>query len=348
LSQSSDFDPFEDDLEQFHPSTYSGGARRAKKRPPKRRRTADVISERVSVAGRLGVQEGGRTTYRPSQFEEGWLKSSLQDFFEQELITDILMRVKGGKEATVYLCAGGVASDRELVAAKVYRPQRFRNLSNDQLYRTGRDVITTDGRELKKHDERIDRALHKRTDFGVQVRHTSWLMHEYNTMERLWEAGARVPEPLSSTDNAILMEYIGDRDYAAPTLREVRLDRDEAKPIFEAVMGDITLMLQWGIIHGDLSSYNVLYWDGQPTLIDFPQIVDPHQNEVAFDIFTRDVTRICEYFSKYGITADGPVVAANLWTRYVTEDVADKAADSSTAAAHAKLYRDEEEEFYDA
>lgn len=343
MTQTSDFDPFEDDLEQFHPSTYSGSARRAKKRPSKRKRITDVISERIAVAGRLGVEEGGRTTYRPSKFEEGWLKSSLQDFFEQELITDILAKVKGGKEATVYLCSGGVGSDSELLAAKVYRPQRFRNLSNDQLYRTGRDVITTDGRELKKHDERIDRALHKRTGFGVQVRHTSWLMHEYTTMERLWDAGARVPEPISSTDNAILMEYIGDRDYAAPTLREVRLEAGEAKPIFDLVMGDIALMLRWGIIHGDLSAYNVLYWEGKPTLIDFPQIVDPHQNEAAYDIFTRDVTRICEYFAKYRITADGPVVAANLWTKYVTEVVSDKAADSSTAAAHAELYGDEEE-----
>ena len=340
MTQTSDFDPLEDDLEQFHPSTYSGSARRAKKRAPKRKRTADVIKQRKAITGRLGVEEGGRTTYRPSRFEEGWLKSSLQDFFEQELITDILSKVKGGKEATVYLCTGG---DRELLAAKVYRPQRFRNLSNDQLYRDGRDVITTDGRELKKRDERIDRALEKRTDFGVQVRHTSWLMHEYTTMQRLWDVGARVPQPFAATDNAILMEYIGDEEFAAPTLREVRLDPGEAKPIFDSVMADIALMLQWGIIHGDLSAYNILYWDGKPTLIDFPQIVTPHKNEAAFDIFTRDVTRVCEYFSKYGISADGPAVAASLWAKYVTEVVSDKAADSSAAAANAELYRDDGE-----
>ena len=329
LTQKPDYDPLEEELEQFHPSTYSGSTRRLKKRPPKRKRSAEVISQRVSIAGRIGMAEGGRTTYHPSKFEEGWLRSSLEDFFERELIADILMKVKGGKEATVYLCEGGVGADRELLAAKVYRPQRFRNLSNDQVYRAGRDVITTDGRELKKHDERIDRALHKRTAFGTQVRHTSWLMHEYTTMEHLWDAGARVPEPIASTDNAILMEYIGDRETAAPTLREVRLERHEAKPMFDLIMGDVALMLQWGIIHGDLSAYNVLYWNGEPTMIDFPQIVNPDQNDVAFDIFTRDVTRICEYFNKYHVAADGPAIAANLWTKHVEQDAIDRAADAS-------------------
>ena len=121
------------------------------------------------------------------------------------------------------------------------------------------------------------------------------------------------------------------------------IEAREVKPIFDSIMADIALMLEWGIIHGDLSAYNVLYWDGKPTLIDFPQIVDPHQNDAAFDIFTRDVTRICEYFSKYGISADGPAVSAGLWTKYVTEVVSDKAADSSTAAAAAERYRADEE-----
>jgi len=158
----------------------------------------------------------------------------------------------------------------------------------------------------------------------------------------LWAAGACVPEPFASTDNSILMEYVGDRESAAPTLREIRLEKHEAKPVFDQIMGDIALMLQWGVIHGDLSAYNVLCWEGEPTIIDFPQIVNPYQNDAGFDIFTREVTRICEYFAKYGTTAEGPVVVANLWTKHVTQDVGDKAADASAAGALAASTNDDE------
>jgi RIO kinase 1 len=173
------------------------------------------------------------------------------------------------------------------------------------------------------------RAIGKKTAFGVQVMHTSWLMHEYTTMERLYQAGAAVPQPVASTENAILMGYYGDGVRGAPTLNEVRLESDEAIPLFQEVMRNIELMLQNEMVHGDLSAYNVLYWDGEITVIDFPQVVDCNTNDEAYELLRRDVQRICEYFRRQGVQRDASALTDALWERFVEEGAGYRAADMS-------------------
>src|SRR5512139_1672398 len=116
--------------------------------------------------------------------------------------------------------------------------------------------------------------------------------------------------------NAILMDYIGDLGNAAPTLNSVTLDRDEVPPLFDRVIQDVDLLLSNDRIHGDLSAYNILYWDGDITLIDFPQVVQPESNPAAWTIFLRDVTRICQYFASQGLRRDPRKLAAELWTSH--------------------------------
>ncbi len=256
-------------------------------------------------------------TYKPARHERVWLLDSLRPFYEQGLITDVQALVKGGKEASVYRCAAAPVLGIPYIAAKVYRPRQFRNLRNDSLYRNGRPVLTAEGRQVKNSDTRIMRALGKKTGFGVAVQHTSWLMYEYTTLESLLQKGARVPQPYASAENALLMEYIGDGEQPAPTLIEVKLAPEEAKPLFNEVLRNIEVMLQNDLIHGDLSAYNILYWDGTVTLIDFPQVTLRRSNPEAFPIFERDVTRVCEYFVRQGIqTGDPSERAAKLWKKY--------------------------------
>ena len=145
-------------------------------------------------------------------------------FNQQELISDVVAQVKGGKEASVYRCLAHPALGVEWVAAKVYRPRMFRSLSNDKLYRQGRVTLKANGRPVKATDTRMMRAMGKKTTFGQQVAHTSWLMYEYTTMELLYELGASVPKPIATNENAILMEYIGDEQMAAPPLSQIRLE----------------------------------------------------------------------------------------------------------------------------
>jgi RIO kinase 1 len=157
----------------------------------------------------------------------------------------------------------------------------------------------------------------KKTRFGQDLRHVSWLSSEFQAMQRLYEAGADIPQPIAQSDNAILMEYMGDENVPAPTLINVTLTREEAPPLFDKLIGNIDLMLSLNLVHGDLSAHNVLYWEGEGKIIDFPQAVDPDVNPSAFTLLERDVARICQYFARYGVTSDPARIAAEIWARYV-------------------------------
>jgi RIO kinase 1 len=253
-------------------------------------------------------------TYKAARFEEWWLLESLGDFYEHQWITDVLRRLKGGKEASVYLCQASAESDTRLVAAKVYRPRMLRNLKNDQQYRTGRADLDSSGNVIVNDGDL--HAMAKRTNYGEGLRHQSWIAYEFQTLEMLSEAGADVPKPYALEKNAILMEYVGDMDTAAPTINSVKLDRDEARPLFDRVIRNLDLLLSKERIHGDLSAYNILYWNGDITLIDFPQVVHPEMNPSAWGIFQRDVTRVCQYFKSQGVKCDARKLAAELWNAY--------------------------------
>jgi len=165
------------------------------------------------------------------------------------------------------------------------------------------------------------RAVGKKSAYGQQVSHTSWLMFEYTSLEKLYQAGVAVPKPYMAGENAILMEYIGEENLAAPILQTVSLERDEAETLFAEVMRNVRLMLEMGVIHGDLSAYNILYHDGEITLIDFPQVTDLINNGNARLIFERDIVRVTEYFNRQGVVQDGRRLAQSLWERYYQEDV---------------------------
>jgi len=253
-------------------------------------------------------------SYSAARFESWWLLESLGDFYEHRWITDVLLRLKGGKEASVYLCRSGPAIEAPLVAAKVYRPRSLRNLKNDGEYRVGRTDLDADGNAIVKDGDL--HAMEKRTNYGEELRHQSWIAYEFQTLEILLEAGADVPRPYAMEKNAILMDYIGDFGNAAPTLNSVRLDPEEVHPLFERTIRNIDLLLSNQYIHGDLSAYNVLYWDGDITLIDFPQVVRPESNPSAWTIFLRDVTRVCQYFNSQGMRTNPRKLAAELWTSH--------------------------------
>ncbi|HSG43191.1 MAG TPA: RIO1 family regulatory kinase/ATPase [Anaerolineales bacterium] len=261
-------------------------------------------------------------TYKAARFEEWWLLESLGDFYEHQWVTDVLRRVKGGKEASVYMCRGGEATGSKLVTAKVYRPRELRNLKNDAIYRTGRVDLDISGNAIIKEADL--NAIRHRTNYGERLRHQSWIAYEFKTLEMLHEAGADVPKPYAMEKNAILMDFIGDVEMAAPTLNAVSLDRDEAKQLFDRVIRNVDLLLSKDRIHGDLSAYNILYWDGDITLIDFPQVVSPEANPSAWTIFLRDVTRICQYFNSQGVKTSARKLASELWEAHshkVVEEV---------------------------
>jgi RIO kinase 1 len=253
-------------------------------------------------------------TYKAARFEEAWLLDSLTEIYEHQWISDVLRKVKGGKEASVYLCKAGAEMSVPFVAAKIYRPRSLRNLKNDAEYRVGRVDLDADGTALWK--EADINAIAKRTSYGEEVRHRSWIAYEFKTLEQLFEAGADVPRPYAMEKNAIVMGFVGDESNAAPILNSVNLTSAEARDLLDRVIRNIDIMLANECIHGDLSAYNILYWNGAITLIDFPQIVLPKSNPTAWTIFLRDVIRVCDYFSTQGVRCDARKIAADLWTAH--------------------------------
>jgi hypothetical protein len=187
LHQNTEYEDELDYYEALHDPDARAETRRLKLRADYRpKKTSEEIL--AEIAEPTALDGGLNITYQPSRYEAGWLLDSLRGFFEQDFITDVLAMVKGGKEASVYRCRAHPSTGETLLAAKVYRPRKFRNLRNDKMYREGRQILTADGRPVKDTDHRIMRALGKKTAFGVQVAHTSWLMHEHNIMARLHAA----------------------------------------------------------------------------------------------------------------------------------------------------------------
>ena len=200
------------------------------------------------------------------------------------------------------------------IAAKVYRPRKFRQLKNDHLYREGRSDLDGQGNAIL--NKGLLHAIHKKTELGRELLHASWLEHEFQTLRLLHDAGADVPKPYSSGNNAILMGYYGDAVMGAPTLNEVDLDGTEARQLFERVIHNVDLMLTHNRVHGDLSAFNILYWDGDVVLIDFPQAVHPEINRSSYQIFERDVVRVCQYFERQGVRSNAQKLSADLWQRH--------------------------------
>jgi RIO kinase 1 len=310
---------YEDELEEY---TELATVKYKPRSKPKRSR-ADIVAELVEQSDdtKAGFDPsfGSKSAekFNVSRHEREWILLYLSGFYEEHLILDVLKPVKGGKEATVYCCRAGPVLGAELLAAKLYRPRIFRNLRNDSLYRMGRTVLDEQG---KRVGSREARAMENKTRFGQELRQSNWLGTEVATLSLLYEAGADVPRVYASNDHAILMDYFGEVDWPAPVLQNVTLSKKEARPLFDRLVHNIDLMLANNRIHGDLSAHNILYWEGEVKIIDFPQAVNPDVNPYGYEIFLRDVTRVCQYFSKYGIEADAEKLAQGMWSRNITLD----------------------------
>lgn len=306
--------------EELYGDLYSDEDQRPRKQRKAKPSAAKALAEDMNTSGTTKR----KISYQPARYEEGWLLDSLDAFFQEHLITDVLSHVRGGKEASVYCCRADESTDAMLLAAKVYRPRQFRSLSNDAIYREGRQLLTAQGRAMlgergrqaQRPDARMMKAVAGKSAFGMEILHSSWLSYEFMFMERLYKAGAAVPKPYACGSNAVLMSFIGDEHMAAPALNNVRLDPEEAQALFGDVMRTIELMLSEGYVHGDLSAYNILYWQGEIVLIDFPQVTDCEHNNHAHSILKRDIQRVCDYFQRAGVACDPAELLADLWSRY--------------------------------
>jgi RIO kinase 1 len=231
---------------------------------------------------------------------------ALEAFLDEGLIEEVLYLVKSGKEATVHCCRGGRPLGGGLVAAKLYRAREQRSFRNDAVYQEGRVIL----------DARARRAVAKKTRFGREAHEGLWLHHELEVLRTMHAAGLDVPQPLRTGENAILIEYFGDEESAAPPLANVDLHPRQARAVWERLLWNVEQFLALNWVHGDLSPYNVLYWNERAWIIDFPQAVDARVNRAASDLLFRDLANLCDYFAPHGIRADPERITRSLWGRY--------------------------------
>ncbi len=237
---------------------------------------------------------------------------AFEHFFDEGLVERHLKPLKHGKEASVHLFrANPRTTDEELVALKLYHPLDRRDFRDETLYR--------DGEFIK--ERRIRAALDQKTRFGREVQGGLWVSREWETLQLLHGA-VNVPRPIEWTDDAILMSYVGDVDVPAPRLQEYEHDdRDELEAIWSQVHAAIERMLYHDVVHGDLSSYNLLVWEGEVVVIDFPQAVDAKKNRHAEAFLGRDVRRLGSFFERRGLHLSWDAIAEDLWTAWTFADL---------------------------
>jgi RIO kinase 1 len=232
--------------------------------------------------------------------------ASVEEFFTHGMIDSIIATLKSGKEAATYLCTGGPRLGHDYAVAKVYHDLDRRDFHNDTAYQDGRLILVG----------QVRRAVEAGTEFGRKANLAMWVDHEFEALSVLQYAGAAVPEPFASTEGAILMEYIGDEDGAAPQLQHVRLTREESESALESLLETVTIFLANNHIHGDLSPFNVLYWKGRPVVIDLPQTVDPRFNRHARELLDRDMANMAKFFARRGVDFDARRWVNTAWQRW--------------------------------
>ncbi len=193
----------------------------------------------------------------------------------------VVRRLKSGKEADVWL----VRASGRLCTLKVYSGSYLRSRSQ-----------YTEGQWI--NEASLRKAVRQKTKVGKDLQQKLWTKREYYLLKKLHEQDAHVPQAYAHTDEAILMEYIGDENAAAPRLIDVSLNQEAKKSARKTIEHDLQILLRNGVVHADLSAYNILWWNGQPWIIDFPQAVDVRHNPNWKALYERDVTNVRKYFER--------------------------------------------------
>lgn len=227
----------------------------------------------------------------------------IQPLIESGLVDEVVRPLMSGKEADVFVVRCG----DELRCAKVYKDALKRSFKKAVLYREGR----------KGRNSRRTRAMERSSKFGRQQQEESWQTAEVDALYRLADAGVRVPKPYACLDGVLIMELITDtHGDIAPQLGAVSMSPAEAVAGHREMLRNIVLMLRSGIVHGDLSEFNVLVDQHGPIIIDLPQAVDAAANNQAGWMLVRDVTAITNYYGLFATELLGTKYGEEIWGHY--------------------------------
>ena len=222
---------------------------------------------------------------------------------EEGLVDEVVGQLMSGKEATVYIVRCGDA----IRCAKVYKEANQRSFRNNATYQEGRKV----------KNSRQARAMEKGSRYGRKMQEEVWQSAEVDALYRLSAAGVRVPQPHLCFEGVLLMDLVVDGDgHPAPRLNDVELSEAQAIEFHAMLINQVVRMLCAGVIHGDLSEYNILVGADGPVIIDLPQAIDAAGNSNAAEMLERDVANLRSYFSAFAPSLKDTLYGKEIWARF--------------------------------
>ena len=217
--------------------------------------------------------------------------SDLNQLSKMGFLDELVSGIKTGKEASVFLGR----NSEGFVAVKVYTDLRVRSFRRDESYREGRFI----------GDSRIEKAIEQGSQKGLNAHQILWVQEEFRQMKQLHQHGVNVPKAIAVNGISLIMEFIGDENgNPAPRISDLKMEIEEADEAFRQSVQNLKRIVKSGRVHGDYSTFNILWHNEKAVVIDFPQVIEIKNNPNANALLERDVHSLCKSFRKQGVTAD--------------------------------------------